>query len=68
MNATWQTETGHLACRWSDLLQHVPHNPGWLQDGIPTGAEPAAPCYLDFRRFSGSGGRRWLEPDPGYGC
>jgi hypothetical protein len=46
----------------------VPYNPGWMQEGTTTDAEPVAPCFLDFRRFSGLGGRRWFEPDPGYGC
>ena len=68
MNATWLTETGRLTCRWSDLPPRVPYNPGWMQEGTTAGSEAALPCFLDFRRFSGLGGRRWLEPDPGYGC
>jgi hypothetical protein len=68
MNTTWHTENGRLACRWSELPQCVPYNPGWTQEGKTTVAVPATPSFLDFRRFSGLGGRRWFEPDPGYGC
>lgn len=68
MNTNWHTESGRLACRWSELPQRVPYNPGWMREGTSTGAQPAAACFLDFRRFSGLGGRRWFEPDPGYGC
>ena len=68
MNTTWHNETGRLACRWSELPQRVPYNPGWKQEGATTGPEPSAPFFLDFRRFSGLGRRRWFERDPGYGC
>ena len=68
MDINWHTESGRLACRWSELQQRVPYNPGWMREGISTGAERSVPCFLDFRRFSGLGGRRWFEPDPGYGC
>ena len=54
-------------CKWSELPRRDPYNPVWMQERT-TGAKPAAPCFLDFRRFSGLGGRRWFEPDPGYGC
>ena len=68
MNATWLTETGRLTRRWSELPQCVPYNASWMQEGTTAGADVAPPCFLDFRRFSALGGRRWLEPDPGYGC
>jgi hypothetical protein len=73
MNTTWHTEDDRLACRWSELPQRVPYNPGWMQEGTTIGAEPPAPYFLDFSRFSGLGGRRWFEwrsfePNPGDGC
>ena len=68
MNTTWHTETGRLACRLAELPQHVPYDLPWMQERTATGAVPAPPCFLDFGRFSALGGRRWLEPDPGYGC
>lgn len=48
MNTTWHTdtETGRLACTWSELPRSVPYNPDWMQGRITTGAEPAAPCFL----------------------
>jgi hypothetical protein len=52
MNTAWQTENG------------VPP-----RQVVRTAATRcAAPCFLDFRSFSGLGGGRWFEPDPGYGC
>ena len=69
MNANWRTETGRLTRKWSELPQRVPYNASWMQEGTTSSAEAAPPpCFLDFRRFSALGGRRWLEPDPGYGC
>jgi hypothetical protein len=32
----WQTETGHLACRWSEAGQHVQYNPLWMQEASDT--------------------------------
>jgi hypothetical protein len=60
MNTTWHAENGRLACRWSELPQHVPYNPSWMQKGTTTGAESATPCFLDFHRFSGLGGRKGI--------
>jgi hypothetical protein len=67
MNTTWHSEKDLLVCRWSELPQRVPYNPDWMPEST-TSPKPPVPCFLDFRRFSGLGGRRWFEPDPGYGC
>jgi len=32
MRSSWQTETGHLACRWSEVGRHVQYNPRWMQE------------------------------------
>ena len=65
MNTNWHTESGRLACRWSELPQRVPYNPGWMREGTSTGAEPTAPCFLDFRRLVGWAGGDGSNPTPG---
>jgi hypothetical protein len=60
MNTIWRTENDHLACRWSELPQR-PYNAGWMHEAATIGVKPRVPCFLDFRRLSGLGGRRWFE-------
>jgi hypothetical protein len=58
---SWQTETGQLACRWSEALERVQYNPHWMQDAsaIFPGAPPA---FLDFQRHSPFAGAKWYAP------
>jgi|HubBroStandDraft_5_1064220.scaffolds.fasta_scaffold13984_4 hypothetical protein len=32
MNASWQSETGHLACQWSEVGQRTMYKLRWLQE------------------------------------
>jgi hypothetical protein len=58
---SWQTETGQLACRWSEVGQRIPYNPRWMQDAsdVPSGYLPPVP---DFASHSPFGGAEWFLP------
>ena len=32
MSSSWQTETGHLVCRWSEVGKPLQYNPKWMQE------------------------------------
>ena len=61
MKSSWQTETGNLACRWSEVGQRVQYNPRWMQEAsdIPSGYLPPLP---DFASRSPFGGVSWFQP------
>ena len=59
MRSAWQTETGHLAFRWSEAGQHVPYSPRWMQDTSESGYVPPVP---DFASHSPFGGASWFLP------
>jgi hypothetical protein len=63
MVSTWQTETGHLVCRWSDVGQRLQYNPSWMQEvsDIHIGYSPPPP---DFAARSPFGGATWFQPHP----
>ena len=61
MTVSWKTETGKLACRWSEVGQLVRYNPLWLQERskVPSGYLPPTP---DFASHSPFGGRAaWFQ-------
>jgi len=53
---SWQTETGQLACHWSEVGQHVEYNPRWMQDAasIPSGYLPPLPDFASHSPFGGT--------------
>jgi hypothetical protein len=61
MKSTWQTETGHLACRWSEVGQRFQYNPLWIQETskVQSGYLRPAP---DFASHSPFGGAYWFQP------
>ena len=63
MTSSWQTETGHLVCRWFGVGQLAPYNPSWLQEtsDIQSSYLPPLP---DFASRSPFGGAHWFQPDP----
>jgi hypothetical protein len=63
MVSTWQTETGHLVCRWSDVGRRVQYNPSWMQEvsDIHSGYLPPLP---DITSSSPFGGATWFQPHP----
>jgi hypothetical protein len=52
----WQTETGHLACRWSDVGKHVQYNSSWMQEisAIQCGYLPLVPDFASHSPFGGA--------------
>src|SRR5262249_29367248 len=61
---SWQTETDHLVCRWSEAGRRVQYHPRWLEDAaINLPREQVTPAFLDFTRLNPFGGRRWFAPD-----
>jgi hypothetical protein len=61
MSSSWQTETGHLVCRWSEVGKRFQYDPKWMQDtsDIQSSYLPPLP---NFTRHSPFGGASWLEP------
>jgi hypothetical protein len=61
MKSSWQTDTGTLACRWSEVGQRVQYNSAWMQEtsDIQGGYLPPLP---DFASHSPFGGASWFEP------
>lgn len=60
MKSSWQTQTGHLACRWSELERRAQYNPPWRQEAsdIQSGYLPPV---SDFAAHSPFGGASWFE-------
>ena len=52
----WQTETGHLACRWFEVGQRVQYNPGSMQEtsDIQSGYLPPLPDFASHSPFGGT--------------
>ena len=63
MKLLWQTENGHLACRWSGVGQYVEYNSSWMTEtlNIQSGYLPPPPDFLSRSPF---GGVSWFQPHP----
>jgi hypothetical protein len=59
--SSWQTETGHLACHWSEIPR-IPYHPRWMQEASKTCS--LLPSIPDFASRSPFGGVRWFQPNP----
>ncbi len=55
MKSSWQTETGQLVCRWSDVGQHAQYNPRWMQEAseIQGSYLPPVPNFANHSPFGG---------------
>jgi hypothetical protein len=55
MKSSWQTETGQLICRWSDVGQHVEYSPRWMQEAseIQGSYLPPIPDFASHSPFGG---------------
>lgn len=60
MQSSWQNETGHLVCRWSEAGQRLPYNPRWMQDASDVHGSYLPPVP-DFASHSPFGGPSWFE-------
>jgi hypothetical protein len=55
MKSSWKNETGHLVCRWSEVGQHVPYHPRWMQEesDIRGSYVPPIPDFASHSPFWG---------------
>jgi hypothetical protein len=60
MRLSWQMETGHLVCRWSEVGQRVQYNPLWMQETSDIQGSYLPPIP-DFASHSPFGGATWLQ-------
>jgi hypothetical protein len=60
MSLSWQTRTGQLICRWSDIGVRTPYQAPWTQDvsDLPSGYLPP---LTNFASHSPFGGPSWFE-------
>jgi hypothetical protein len=61
MESSWQTETGYLACRWSEVGPRLRYNPHWMQEASKT-QSGYVPPITDFASHSPFGGATWFLP------
>jgi len=59
MRSSWQTETGHLACQWSDIGQRLPYRAPWLEDAPES---DYVPPVTDFASHSPFAAASWFRP------
>ena len=58
---SWQTEMGHLACRWSEVGQRLPYDPLWMRETSDTQSGYLLPIP-DFASHSPFGGATsWFQ-------
>ena len=57
---TWQTDTGHLACRWLDLGKRVRYTARWMQEN-PDVRGSYLPAVPNFANHSPFGGPSWFQ-------
>ena len=67
MKVAWRYEKDHLVCLWSGVGERAPYSPPWMLAAGDVNPTAPAPAYLDFTRLSPFGGRRWYDPNRGYG-
>jgi hypothetical protein len=60
MNSSWETQTGHLTCRWSEIGQSVEYNPLWIQENSDVQCSYLPPVP-DFASHSPFGGASWFQ-------
>ena len=64
MTSSWQTETGHLVCRWSDVGQLVRYDPRWMKETSDAQCSYLPPLLPDFASRSPFGGASWFQRHP----
>ena len=53
MRMSWQTDAGHIVCRWSEMWERVQNKPGWMHDfSRDIHRDRLAPVVPAFTRFS----------------
>jgi hypothetical protein len=63
MRSSWQMETGHLVCRWSEAGRRIEYKPHWMQETGDTqsGYLPPVPDFASHSPFGGPSGF-WFLP------
>jgi len=59
MSSSWQTESGHLVCRWSEVGEHVPYDSQWMREASDIHGSYLPPVP-DFASHSPFGGATWF--------
>ena len=57
----WQTESGHLVCRWSEVGRRI-YSLGWMQETSQVPSGHLTPIQ-DFASHSPFGGPFWFQID-----
>jgi hypothetical protein len=57
----WQTESGHLKCRWSEVGRDVQYDPRWMRETsvCQSGYLPPVPDFASHSPFGGT--NSWFE-------
>jgi hypothetical protein len=59
MSSSWQIESGHLACRWSNIGKRDAYDLSWME--IASGVRGSyLPPIPDFATHSPFGGATWF--------
>jgi hypothetical protein len=61
MMSAWQTQTGHLVCRWSDEGLYLQYKPNWMQDTAEVQSSYLSSLLPDFTKRSPFGGAFWYQ-------
>jgi len=61
MQSQWRTETGRLACKWSDIGQRARTLAKWMQQDLDMQGSYMKPLP-DFTAHSPFGGPSWFDP------
>ena len=53
MQSSWESETGHLMCRWSEIGMRDIYNPQWMQEAlaVPSGYLTPVPEFTSHSPF-----------------
>lgn len=60
MGSSWQTEAGHLVCRWAEVGRRAQYNPQWMREASDIQGSYLPPVP-DFASHSPFGGPSWFE-------
>jgi len=63
MKTSWESETGHLTCRWAEVGQRDKYHPRWMRE-ISEAQSGYLPPLPDFTSHSPFGGVSWFQPNP----
>jgi hypothetical protein len=62
MKTSWQTEAGHLECRWADLGQQVRRSVPWMHDASEGADRSRVSSMPNFAEHSPLGSGEWFAP------